>query len=156
MSFSICPLDGDQFADLFTLTPDQLAAADIVERTALERHSCPCRVSLVDAEVGEKLLLFNYEHLAVASPYRSHHAIYVRRGAQTANPSPGEVPEQLRRRMLAVRGFDTSGMMIEAEIVDGPVLEGAIKTAFANQAVDYLHLHYAAAGCYAARVNRVD
>ena len=87
MPFQIRPLDVEQFTHLFSLTAAQLDAASIVERTALEPHSCPCRVSLVDAEVGEKLLLVNFEHLPVDSPYRSNHAIYVRRDAQTAQPS---------------------------------------------------------------------
>ena len=34
----------------------------------------PCRVSLVDAEIGESVLLVNYEHLPAASPYRMRYA----------------------------------------------------------------------------------
>ena len=52
-------------------------------------------------------------------------AIYVRKGERTYDRID-EVPEQLRRRMLAVRSFDGNGMMVECELVDGPVLEGAI------------------------------
>src|SRR5690242_5278530 len=41
-------------------------------------------------------------------------------------PAIGEVPEQLRKRTLAVRGFDASGMMTSWEIVEGSNVEAAI------------------------------
>jgi hypothetical protein len=64
------------------------------------------------------------------------------------------VPEQLRKRTLAARSFDSDGMMVERELVEGTALEGAIERLFANPRAAYLHVHYAAPGCYAARVDR--
>src|SRR5215470_11583851 len=55
----------------------------------------------------------------------------------------------------AVRGFDAAGMMTGREIVEGADLEAAIARQFANVEAQYLHIHFAAAGCYAARVDRV-
>jgi len=81
-------------------------------------------------------------------------AIYIRRGEKTFD-AVGEVPEQLRKRTLAVRGFDVAGMMTGWEIVEGIDVEPAIERQFANVAADYLHIHFAAPGCYAARVDRV-
>jgi hypothetical protein len=66
----------------------------------------------------------------------------------------GEVPEQFRKRTLAVRGFDASGMMTGWEIVEGTNVEAAIERQFANVEAEYLHIHFAAPGCYAARVHR--
>jgi Protein of unknown function (DUF1203) len=66
----------------------------------------------------------------------------------------GEVPEQLRKRMLAVRAFDRLGMMLAFELVDGHLLEQAIEKLFVNPDAEYLHVHFAAPGCYAARVER--
>ena len=43
----------------------------------------PCRISLTDATPGDELILVNYEHHAVASPYRMRFAIYVRQGERT-------------------------------------------------------------------------
>ena len=40
------------------------------------------------------------------------------------------------------------------EIVEGSDVEAAIERQFANEAADYLHIHFAAPGCYAARVDR--
>ena len=79
-------------------------------------------------------------------------AIYIRRGEETFD-AIGE--EQLRKRTLAVRGFDASGMMTGWEIVEGSTVEAAIARQFANAKAQYLHIHFAAPGCYAARVDRV-
>jgi hypothetical protein len=46
-------------------------------------------------------------------------------------------------------------MMIGWELVDGKDLEAAIERLLANPQSAYLHIHYAAPGCYAARVERV-
>jgi hypothetical protein len=81
-------------------------------------------------------------------------AIYVRNGEKTYD-AVDTVPEQLRCRTLAVRAFDTTAMMVGWELVEGSALEGAIERLFVNPRASYLHVHYAAPGCYAARVDRV-
>ena len=80
-------------------------------------------------------------------------AIYVRKGEETYD-AIDEVPEQLRIRALAVRAFDANAMMVGWELVDGRDLEAAIERLFANPAAAYLHVHFAAPGCYAAQVRR--
>jgi hypothetical protein len=45
-------------------------------------------------------------------------------------------------------------MLINADVVDGRELEGAIGRLFADDSADYLHVHFAKPGCYAARVER--
>jgi hypothetical protein len=62
------------------------------------------------------------------------------------------VPDQLRRRTLAVRGFDAAGMMTGFDLIEGIWLEEAIERQFADASATYLHIHFAAPGCYAARV----
>src|SRR6266536_5185438 len=113
----------------------------------------PCRVSLTDSRPGDELMLVNYEHHPVASPYRMRFAIYVRKGEETYD-RVGEVPEQLRIRTLAVRAFDADAMMVGWELVDGRDLEAAIERRLADARAAYLHVHFAAAGCYAAKVER--
>ena len=44
---------------------------------------CPCRISLTDSEPGDELILINYEHHPVSSPYRIRFAIHVREGETT-------------------------------------------------------------------------
>jgi hypothetical protein len=80
-------------------------------------------------------------------------AIFVREGNETYD-KVGEIPAQLRTRTLAVRGFDGKGMMTGFQLVEGIELETAIDKQFRAPGADYLHIHYAAPGCYAARVDR--
>lgn len=151
MSFRISGLPAVAFAPLFDLPDDELRARGAVRRIADNRY--PCRISLTDAEPGDELLLVNYEHHPVDSPYRMRFAIYVRRGEEQYD-AIDQVPEQLRSRMLAVRSFDRGGMMLERELIDGRQVEQAIERLFTDAAAAYLHVHYAAPGCYAARVDR--
>ena len=74
MSFRISGLPAEHFADLFALSDEELKARGAVRRIA-EANS-PCRISLTDAQPGDELLLVNYEHHAVTSPYRMRFAIY--------------------------------------------------------------------------------
>jgi len=155
MSFRIRGLPSEQFAHLFDLSDEELASRGAIRRVADDRTpGYPCRVSLTDSREGDELLLVNYEHHDVQSPYRMRFAIYVRKGEESYH-AINEVPEQLRIRTLAVRAFDNLGMMIGWELVDGKDLEAAIERLLANPQPAYLHIHYAAPGCYAARVERV-
>jgi hypothetical protein len=151
MSFRITGLPAENFDHLFALDDAELAALGAVRRTADGAY--PCRISLTDATPGDELILTNYEHHAVDSPYRMRFAIYVRKGEETYD-KVDEVPEQLRKRTLAARAFDKHGMMVGRELVEGTQLESAIDRLFAQPGAAYLHLHYAAPGCYAARVER--
>jgi hypothetical protein len=154
MSFRIQGLPADQFAPLFALSNEELAGRGAVRRIADGRKpGSPCRVSLTDAKPGDELILVNYEHHAVDSPYRMRFAIYVRKGEETYD-AVDEVPEQLRLRKLAVRAWDADAMMVGHELVDGRELESAIDRLFADPQAKYLHVHFASPGCYAAKVER--
>jgi hypothetical protein len=154
MSFRITGLPADQFAPLFALSDEELAARGAVRRIAEERKTgYPCRISLTDSKAGDELLLVNYEHHPVDSPYRMRFAIYVRKGEETYD-AVDEVPEQLRLRKLAVRAWDADAMMVGHELVDGRELESAIDRLFADPKAAYLHVHFASPGCYAAKVQR--
>lgn len=154
MSFRIKGLPAEHFDHLFALTDEELTKRGAVRRIADDRQpGYPCRVSLTDSKPGDELLLVNYEHLPVDSPYRMRFAIFVRKGDE-AYDKIDEVPEQLRKRTLAVRAFDRRGMMLSFELTDGRELEQAIRKLFAHTGAEYLHVHFAAPGCYAARVER--
>ena len=106
MSFRITGLPADRFAHLFALSDAELAGKGAVRRIADARNpGYPCRISLTDSQPGDELLLVNYEHHPVDSPYRMRFAIYVRRGEETYD-AIDRVPDQLRLRQLAVRAFD--------------------------------------------------
>lgn len=154
MNFRIQGLPLAPFAPLFGLGDSALAARGVVRRVADRRPGFPCRVSLRDAEPGETLLLLNYEHLPVAGPYRSCHAIYVREQAQEYTPGINEIPQLLRTRLLSVRAYDAAGMMVDADVVDGAELEPVIARFLDAPAVTSVHLHNAKPGCFAASVHR--
>ena len=151
MRFRISGLPTAPFADLFNLSDDELREHSAVRRIA--KHNAPCRISLTDAQPGDEVLLVNYEHHPVDSPYRMRFAIYVRRGEEQYD-AVDQVPEQLRARTLAVRAFDANAMMLAWEVVDGQQVEEVIERLFNDADAAYLHVHYAAPGCYAARVDR--
>jgi hypothetical protein len=154
MNFQVTGLPLSQFAPLFSLTDQELAARDAVRVISDGKSGYPCRVSLQDAQKGESLILVNYEHLAVASPYRSRHAVYIREAATQAELNVNEVPALFRTRLLSLRAFDGKGMMRTADITPGTAIENLIEELFADTAVEYVHVHYAKPGCYAARVDR--
>ena len=151
MSFRIKGLPAEPFRDLFALSDAELKARNVVRRVAA--HPAPCRVSLTDAAHGQEILLVNYTHHAVDNPYHAHYAIWVRAGEATYD-AVDQVPEQLRRRVLAVRTWDAQDMMVGHEVVDGRALEGAIGRLFAEPRASYMHAHFAGPGCYAARIER--
>ena len=154
MSFRITGLTAEKFVPLFELSARELAARGVQRRIADARTpGYPCRVSLTDSAEGDELLLLNYEHHAVDSPYRMRFAIFVRKGERTYDRVDA-VPQQLRLRTLAVRAFDRDAMLVGWELVEGAELEGAIERLLANARAAYLHVHFAAPGCYAARVER--
>jgi hypothetical protein len=153
MSFRITGLPVETFARLFALSDQELADRKAVRRIVDEPNAFPCRISLTDAEPGETVVLTHFEHHAVDSPFRASFAIYVREGEETFD-AVDEVPEQLRRRLLSVRAFDRAGMLVNADVVEGMALEGAIDSLFADPRASYLHVHFAKPGCYAAKVVR--
>jgi Protein of unknown function (DUF1203) len=153
MSFRIHGLPAEPFDELFNLSDEDLRARGAVRRVADKKPGYPCRISLTDAEPGDELLLVNYEHHPVGSPYRMRFAIFVRQGEEQFD-AVDQIPEQLRTRTLAVRAFDANAMMVGHELIDGRQVEQAIERLLANPAAEYLHLHFASPGCYAARVER--
>ncbi len=157
MGFRITGLPAERFSHLFAVSDEELAAHGAVRRIADQRTpGYPCGVSLTEAQPGDELLLVHYEHDAGTSPYRMRFAIYVRKG-ETSYDAMNQVPQQLRIRPLAVRAFDRNAMLVGWEFVDGRELEAAVERRFVDPAVAYLHvhhIHFAAPGCYAARVER--
>ena len=53
-----------------------------------------------------------------------------------------------------MRGFDADGMMTGWELTEGTKLEASVEALFADPRATYLHVHFAAPGCYAARIER--
>jgi hypothetical protein len=154
MSFRIRGLDPAPFLPLFTMDDEALLARGAVRMTAEEPFSAPRRITLEDAEPGERLLLLSWEHQGASTPFRQSGPIFVREGAREACEMVDQVPEAFARRMLSARAYDRDGMMIEGELIDGPNLGGLLDAWLARREVDIVHLHYARRGCYAGLAER--
>ena len=154
MTFQIIPLEKKDFDPLFDLDDDQLKARGALRMVAEEKPGYPCRTSLQDAEIGETVILLNYEHLTVDTPYCSKAAIFVRKDAGQARLDVDEIPQSFLDRIVAMRAFDDRGMMVDADIAEGPDQAKLIDRLLEIPQVDYLHLHWAKFGCYAAKVVR--
>jgi len=155
MLFRISALPAEAFQELFSLSDEALQARGAKRYVASHTPGFPCRVSLQDAEPGERVILVPYQHQPDDSLYRASGPIFVRENAAQAMPEAGEVPGLLRLRTLSVRAYDHKSRMMDAAVVEGPQLESAVSKLFDNPRVEYLHVHYAAPGCYACRIDRV-
>lgn len=156
MSFQIKPLTRSEFDHLFDLSTEQLASVRAMRMIATRKPGFPCRVSSVDAEIGEEVLLAHYQHQSANTPFRASHAVFVRTTAIEARLRPGDVPELFRSRTISLRAFDNKGMLLMADLAEGTAIKEYIEAILENPAVSYIHLHFAKAGCYAARADRVS
>lgn len=154
-NFQLVALDKNQFEHLFDLDEAELAENGILKMIVDEFPGFPCRVSLADAEIGEEVILLNYEHHNVKSPYKSSGPIFVRKIAQTIKPKVNEIPLMFNHRLLSLRGYDEKSMMIFAEVVKGEILKERLFEILNNQKIEYLHIHNARPGCYNCNVKRV-
>lgn len=155
MNFLFSPLARNKFEPLFSMSEEALAQHGAIRLKATTRPGFPCRVSLRDADVGEEVLLVSYLHLDVHTPFRSSYAVYVRTAAHQAELKVNEVPEMLRTRAVSLRAWTREGMLSGAELKDGSEIERGLESLFAIPETDFVHVHFAKPGCYAARVDRV-
>ena len=154
MTFRIRGLEPEPFAGLMRLDDEALAARGVQRVVADEPHSAPCRVSLEDAEPGERLLLLSYEHQPADSPFRASGPIFVREAALEPFDRIDQVPEAIQRRTISARAYDDQAMMVEGELVDGREVAPLLERWLSRPDVDVVHLHYARRGCFAAVAER--
>jgi hypothetical protein len=141
----------------FTALPTPLTARvseSSILKTVTEESSAPCRRCLTDAKTSETVLLTPYNPFCGSSPYTSAGPIFVHFPDCIPYVCDGRLPEQQRRRTISVRAFDADHMMIDGVVVSGIELEKKLEEVFGDERVDYVHLHYAGAGCFAVRVDR--
>jgi hypothetical protein len=152
--FQISALPRRDFDEWLSLDDEQLATRGARRCIADKKPGFPCRVSLLDAEPGEWVILLPFCHQPADSPYRAFGPIFVRETASTALLLPDTVPDFLRSRLLSVRAYDADHLMTDADVVDGRELETCIERLFERATVAYAHIHFARPGCFACRVDR--
>ncbi len=152
--FQVVPLARETFANVLGKSDEELRAIGGRRMVADEQPGFPCRVSLVDAEPGEEVVLVPFTHHDVTSPYRASGPIFVRVNAETAKLEVSEVPALLRSRLLSLRAYDRGAMMVTADVVEGNELELHISRLFGDQRVEYLQVHNARPGCFNCEIRR--
>jgi hypothetical protein len=155
-SFRVSGISAEVLNEFRQLSDDELQERNVVRYTADRKPGYPCRVSLVDAEIGESLLLLNFGHLRSSSPYRSIGPIFVRESARETYVGVDKIPAVLRApgRVLSVRAYDRNDMLDGAAVIGTAEIDQSIQEFFAKRQVAYLHVHYAGPGCFACRVDR--
>lgn len=154
MPFRFSGLEAAQFAPLLALGDEELASAGIRRVVADSKPGFPCRVTLEDAEPGERLLLLPFEHQPAHTPYRAGGPIFVRENARQTFDRVGASPGVLSGRTLSVRAYAQDGMMVDADIAEGNAIEQLLERLFDLPETAYAHIHFAKRGCYACRVER--
>jgi hypothetical protein len=146
-------LDPAPFRPLFGLSDDELASRGVVRMT-VSGPTFPCRVSLTDREIGETVLLLNHVSHDVANPYRAAHAIFVTENDEDAAEYIDQVPPVFEKRILSLRAFGESGMMVDAALAQPGEADAVIRRLFENEWVDHIDAHNATRGCFSARIDR--
>jgi hypothetical protein len=154
MNYQIRGLSPEPFFGLYGLSDGALAERQARRYRANARPGFPDRIEIRDVDPGNDVLLVNYVYQAGSTPYRASHAVFVREGAERTALFLNEVPEALKVRSLSVRAFDSDHWMVDADLCEGRELDGLVRGLLANDTVDYLQVHFAKRGCYAARVER--
>lgn len=154
MSFRITGLDSAPFSHLYGLSDAELAAHGAKRYIADKKPGFPDRIEMRDGEPGESFLLLNHVCQPAETPYRATHAIFVREGATDTYNRVDEVPEVMRVRLLSLRAYDATGMMLDADVIDGAEIEPVIARLLANSDVSYIHAHNAKRGCYSGCIER--
>ena len=75
-------------------------------------------------------------------------------GEERAAEYIDEIPPVFATRVLSLRGFDADGMMAEALLTQPGEADAGIRKLFENPAIETVHAHNAARGCFSARIER--
>jgi len=153
VTYVVKGIDPAPYRELFGLADEELARHGVVRMTVTDA-TFPCRVSLTDRAVGEKVLLLNHVSHDVANPYRASHAIFVTETDQVPAEYVDEVPPVFGPRVLSLRGFDREGMMAQAILTQPGDADAGIRKLFEDPEIATIHAHNATRGCFAAKIER--
>lgn len=142
------------FEPYLVMSDNELLKANASWLTVDSNPGYPCRVSLEDALIGERVLAISFNHHNAGTPYNASGPIFVRESAKQRSYQEGEVPEMLRHRSLSLRGYNSEAMMIDAIVVGGEDIEICLSNMFGSKQVEYIHVHNAKPGCFNCMVRR--
>ncbi|MGI5177526.1 DUF1203 domain-containing protein [Dactylosporangium sp. CA-152071] len=114
----------------------------------------PLRCCLRDAVAGERLMLFGFEPVLPASPYREIGAVFAH-ARRCDGPARTGYPEGWRGRSQVLRAYDARGWIHPATRVhDGEDPEGVIADVLSDAAVVRVDSRNVAYGCFMFTVTR--
>jgi uncharacterized protein DUF1203 len=115
----------------------------------------PLRCCLRDAEPGERLILFNYEPVIPASPYREVGAVFAHAEGCGGPAFEGGYPPAWRGRRQVLRAYDARGWIhFSSRDHDGTDPETVIARILAHPEVVEIHSRNVVYGCYMFTVSR--
>jgi hypothetical protein len=117
----------------------------------------PCRLCLRTFRMGaEARLLFTYNPFEGLEPLPAPGPVFVHADGCAPFDAACGFPESLHEVPLVLDGFALGAMLQRREHVTGRDVETAAQRIFANDAVRYIHVRNADAGCYVARLERLS
>jgi hypothetical protein len=152
MAYRIEGLAPETYASLFGMSDGELAPQRALRVTA-DGPGYPCRVSLDEARPGEELILVNHVSHDVEGPFRTAHAIYVRKGA-ASRAFTDETPPYLDKRTISLRAFGEDGLLKDGLVAQPGEADARIRALFERPEISTIHAHTAAYGCFLARIER--
>ena len=153
MTYRITGLEPQTLDELRGAGDEILTERGAVRMTADAHPGYPCRVSLVDAAIGESVLLLPHR-LDRNGPFAFSYAIFVREQPMEAASYKDEVPPVFATRPLSLRGFDGNDMVIAAALAQPGQADDALRRMLDDPMISYIDVHNAIPGCFAARVER--
>jgi hypothetical protein len=132
------------------------AFGNALTRRIVETHpGSPCRHCLEDIGAGEAYIALAYSAFERPGPYSEVGPIFLHADSCEAfDRHPNRIPEILRLRTLAIRGYNRAHEIEAADIVEGGEAETLVHRLLADPAVAYLHALTARYGCYLCRIER--
>lgn len=116
----------------------------------------PCRSCLRTFQEGEEeRILFTYDPFAGLDAYPSPGPVFIHREGCTRYEKEG-FPEGIRRLPLTLEGYGRGRWLVARERVAGGDVDGPVERLFAHPAVEYIHVRNTEAGCYIARIERME
>ena len=152
-SYEIVPIDTAVAERARRHRVDELGRPVVVQ--VADSGGYPCRHCLEDAVPGERMLLFSHSPFTTGGPYKEFGPIFVHERPCVRRTPSAEIPEQMRKRLLALRGYDADGNMVDADVVDGREIESLVEKLFARADVAFVHARFARPGCFSAAIRRV-
>jgi hypothetical protein len=154
MKFVIRGLSANHYRHLYGMSTEELEANGAKRYVCDAAPGYPDRIEMRDAEIGETLLLVNHVSMDKQTPYKASHAIFVREGAEQSFEAENEVPPVMFSRLLSLRAFDQSGMMVDANVAKAEKIQTTIEKMFRDKQVAHIDAHNAVRGCFSGRITR--